>query len=152
MLTRWDPFAEIARLQDQFARWAGKEVPFGSTFSPAIDIYDDKDAVVIKAEVPGLKPDDVHLTIENNVLTLTGERKIEEREKREGYHRLERSYGSFSRSFTLPNSVDTDHVEADLAEGVLTVRVPKRAAPEPKRIDVKSSAGGRQSVKSEKPS
>jgi HSP20 family protein len=151
MLTRWDPFAEIARLQDQFARWAGKETPFGPSFTPAIDIFDEKDTIVVKAELPGIKSDDVKVTVEHNVLTITGERKLEQAEKREGYHRVEREYGSFSRSFTLPSSVDADHVEADLADGVLTVRVPKKPAPEPKSIEVKSGSQ-RQTIKTGKPS
>jgi len=151
MLTRWDPFAEIARIQDQFARWAGKEAPFGGTFSPPIDIYDDKDAIVVKAEMPGMKLEDIKLTVDDNVLTVSGERKLERADKQEGYHRIERAYGSFSRSFTLPNTVDSEHVEADLTDGVLTVRVPKKAAPEPKRIEVKTG-GGRQSLKAGKPS
>ena len=154
MLTRWDPFAEIARLQDQFARWAGsKEMPYAVPFAPAIDIYEDNDAIVVKAEVPGLRPDDVQISVEDNVLTLRGERKIEsESEKREGFHRRERSYGAFSRSFTLPATVDSEHIEADLSDGVLTLRVPKKAAPEPKRIEIKSGASGRQPVKTGKPS
>jgi HSP20 family protein len=152
MLTRWDPFAEIARIQDQFARWAGKESPFAGSFSPAIDIYDDKDAILVKAELPGIKLEDIQLSVENNVLTVTGERKLEKSEKQEGYHRIERAYGTFSRSFNLPNTVDAEHIDADLSDGVLTVRVPKKAAPEPKRIEVKTGAGGRQSVKAGKPS
>jgi len=152
MLTRWDPFAEIARIQDQFARWAGKEAPFGGTFSPPIDIYDDKDAIVVKAEVPGMKLEDIKLTVDDNVLTVSGERKLERADKQEGYHRIERAYGSFSRSFTLPRTVDSEHVEADLTDGVLSVRVPKKTAPEPKRIEVKTGGAGRQSIKAGKPS
>ena len=152
MLTRWDPFAEIARIQDQFARWAGKESPFGATFSPPIDIYDDKDAIVVKAEVPGIKHEDLKLSVDDNVLTVSGERKLERADKQEGYHRIERAYGSFSRSFTLPSTVDSEHVEADLTDGVLSVRVPKKTAPEPKRIEVKTGGGGRQAIKAGKPS
>jgi HSP20 family protein len=152
MLTRWDPFAEIARIQDQFARWAGRESPFVGTFSPAIDIFDEKDAILVKAEVPGIKSEDIKISVDNNVLTVTGERKLEQAEKKEGYHRIEREYGSFSRSFNLPATVDADHVEADMTDGVLTVRVPKKAAPEPKRIEVKTGSGGRQPVKTGKPS
>ena len=150
MLSRWDPLAEIGRLQDQFARWAGQEQ--GTTFTPPIDIFDDNDAIVVKAEVPGMKPDDVHISVENNVLTMRGERKLERADKREGYHRIERSYGSFVRSFSLPNGVDGEHVEAEMSDGLLTVRVPKKAAPEPKRIEVKAGGSGRQPMKNEKPS
>jgi len=152
MLSRWDPFSEIARLQDQFARWAGPEQGYGTTFSPAIDIFEDKDAIVVKADVAGTKPEDIHISVENNVLTVKGERKLERADKREGYHRIERSYGTFARSFTLSSNVDGEHIEADMADGVLTVRVPKKAAPEPKRIEVKAGSGGRQAMKTEKPS
>ena len=82
MLTRWDPFAEIARLQDQFARWAGsKEMPYAVPFAPAIDIYEDNDAIVVKAEVPGLRPDDVHISVEDNVLTLARRAEARDRER-----------------------------------------------------------------------
>ncbi len=139
-MNRWDPFAEIGRLQDQLMRWGGAEMPARSAFTPAVDIYEEKDAIFVKAELPGVKPEDVHIQIENNLLTIRGERKLENEDKREGYHRIEGSYGPFSRSFSLPSTVDTERVEAEMNNGVLTVRIPKKAVPEPKRIQVKSAA------------
>jgi HSP20 family protein len=102
-----------------------------------VDIYEDADAIYVKAALPGVKPGDVNISVENNVLTLSGERKLERSEEREGYHRLESSYGCFTRSFALPESVKADEVEADLTEGILTIRIPKKPEVAPKRIEVK---------------
>jgi HSP20 family protein len=141
-LTRWDPFAEIARLQDQLFRGYGLDMPRreAGAFAPAVDIYEEKDAYFVKAELPGVKAEDVHVSVENGVLTLKGERKFEREEKRENYHRIERSYGEFTRSFSLPKTVDAENVRANMAEGVLTLTIPKKAAPEPKRIQVGTGA------------
>jgi HSP20 family protein len=137
-LNRWDPFSEIARLQDEMSRQLiGSERRTGG-FVPAVDIFEDKDAIYLKAELPGAKPDEVNVHVENEILTLKGERKLEKSEDREGYHRIERTYGSFTRSFALPNNVSAEGVEADMADGVLTVKVPKRAESQPKKIAVKS--------------
>jgi HSP20 family protein len=144
MMNRWDPFADIARLQDQLGRWStgGREATTGA-FAPPIDICEEKNAIVVRAELPGLKAEDVHVNVENDVLTIRGERKFERDENRETYHRIERSYGTFTRSFSLPKTVDGNQVEADLTDGILTVRIPKKTAPEPKRIDVRSGGGGK---------
>jgi HSP20 family protein len=140
-LTRWDPFSEIQRLTDQvFRAWGGESATRG--FAPAVDIYEDDNAIYVKAELPGVRPEDVHVDVENHTLTLRGERKLEHEEKREGYHRIESSYGSFTRSFALPESSDTEKVEADMSEGVLQVKIPKKAEVSPKRIEVKSKGGG----------
>jgi HSP20 family protein len=138
-LSRWDPFGEMQRLTDQMFRAFGGDVE-RRTFAPAVDIYEDDTSISLKAELPGVKPEDVNISVENNVLTMSGERKLERSEEREGYHRLERSYGSFTRSFALPESVNADDVEADLSDGVLTLRIPKRAQVAAKRIEVKSHA------------
>jgi HSP20 family protein len=149
MLTRWDPFAEISRLQDQLFRpWLGEGR--ATAFAPAVDIYEDDAAITVKAELAGMKPEEIKINVENNVLTLSGERQLEHEEKREGYHRIERSYGSFTRSFVLPESVDADKVEAEMTEGVLTVRIPKKKEIEPKRIEVKSKGGESTKVESAK--
>jgi HSP20 family protein len=136
-LSRWDPFGEMQRLTDQMFRAFGGDVE-RRTFAPAVDIYEDDAAICVKAELPGVKPGDVKISVENNVLTFSGERKLERSDEREGYHRLERSYGNFTRSFALPESIKADEVEADLTDGVLTLRIPKRAEVAPKRIEVKS--------------
>jgi HSP20 family protein len=149
-LNRWDPFTEIARLQDEMSRQLiGSERRTGG-FVPAVDIFEDKDAIFLKAELPGVKPEEVNVHVENNILTLTGERKLEKSEDREGYHRIERTYGTFTRSFALPNNVSAEGVEADMADGVLTVKVPKKAEAQPKKIAVKS--GVTRDLKPGKPS
>jgi HSP20 family protein len=137
-LNRWDPFSEIARLQDEMSRALHPAERRSVGFVPAVDIFEDKEAIYVKAELPGVKPEEVKLHVENNILTLTGERKFEKEDKRDGYHRVERSYGTFTRSFALPSSVASDQVAADLTDGVLTVKVPKKAEVQPKRIEVKA--------------
>jgi len=139
-LNRWDPFTEIARLQDEMTRHLAPAERRSTGFIPPVDIYEDKEAIYMKAELSGVKPEEVKLHVENNILTLTGERKFEKDEKKEGYHRVERSYGTFTRSFALPSSVQADQVAADMTDGVLTVKVPKRAEVQPKRIEVRSGA------------
>ena len=138
ILSRWDPFHEMQRLTDQLFRgFTGQGVEM-QTFAPAVDIYEDEGMITVSAQVPGVKSEDVHIDVENNVLTLTGERKLEREDKREGYHRIESSYGSFTRSFVLPESADAEKVDANLSDGVLTVRIPKRPEAAPKRIEVKA--------------
>jgi HSP20 family protein len=149
-LNRWDPFTEIARLQDEMSRqFLGKERR-AEGFVPPVDIHEDSDAIYVQAELPGVKAEEVHVNVENNILTLTGERKFEKDEKREGFRRVERSYGTFTRSFALPNSIAGDQVQAELTDGVLTVKLPKKAEVQPKRIEVKSSKS--QQLKPGKPS
>lgn len=152
-LNRWDPFTEIARLQDEMTRhWS--QAPQGerraASFAPAVDIFEDKDAIYVKAEIPGVKAEEVNIHVENNVLTLSGERKLAKAEDKDGYHRIERVYGTFTRSFALPNNVVSDQVEAELTDGILSVKLPKKAEPQPKKIAVK--AGGGVSVKPGQPS
>jgi HSP20 family protein len=137
-LNRWDPFTEIARLQDEMTRHLHPTERRASGFVPPVDIYEDKDAIFVKAELPGVKSEDVQVHVENNILTVSGERKLEKKEDREGYHRVERTYGTFTRSFALPNNVAADQVEAELTDGVLNVRIPKKATAQPKRITVKN--------------
>lgn len=135
-LSRWDPFGEMQRLTDQmFRAWGGPGERQG--FAPAVDIYEDDDAITVGAELPGVRPEDVRIDVENNVLTISGERKLEREENREGYHRIESSYGSFTRSFALPESVDPTKVEAEIDQGILTVRIAKKPEVAPKRIQVK---------------
>ncbi|MGF1469497.1 MAG: Hsp20/alpha crystallin family protein [Sandaracinaceae bacterium] len=136
-ITRWDPFSEISRLQSDLNRMWG-ESP-SSSFAPAVDIFEEESAILLKAEVPGMRSEDIHVNIDNGVLSLSGERKLENEEKREGYHRVERRYGSFTRSFVLPKTVDPEAIEADLSDGVLTLRLPKVPAAQPRRIAVKGS-------------
>jgi HSP20 family protein len=137
-LNRWDPFTEIARLQDEMSRQFLPSERRGGGFVPPVDIREEKDAIYVMAELPGVKADEVQLHVENNILTLTGERKFNKEEKTEGYRRVERSYGTFTRSFALPNSVAGDQVQAEMNDGILTVKLPKKTEVQPRKIEVKS--------------
>lgn len=138
-ITRWDPFEEMERLTGRFL--GGNEPKAGQVLAPAVDVFEDDDRIELKAELPGLKPEDVQIDVHDNVLTLSGERRLEREEDREGYRRIERSYGRFSRSFTLPRHVDQDNIRAEMREGVLSLTLPKREQQRGRRIDVQSSEG-----------
>ena len=133
MLVRWDPLEEMNRLHDHFLSGKGLSK---QAFRLAVDIREEDDAFYVDAEVPGLSAEDVKVDVEKNVLTLSGERKVEKEEAEGTYRRVERHYGSFSRSFSLPETVDTDSISADLKDGVLELRLPKKEAPTPKQISV----------------
>src|SRR5213592_1042833 len=125
VLTRWDPFREFSTLQDRMNRLFQQsygdreEALTTSTFAPAVDVYEDEHNVTLKIEVPGIDEKDIDIRVENNLLTVHGERKIEKEEKEENYRRVERQYGSFTRTFTLPSSVDSGQVSAHYDNGVL---------------------------------
>lgn len=145
MLSRWDPFTELSRLQDEVFRAFGQEERNGAqalAFRPAVDIVEGKDAIWLKAELPGVKTEDVHIEVEKNVLTLRGERKNEEKVEKDNFYRYERRFGQFARSFVLPENVDGNAIDAEMKDGILTVRLPKKAAEQPRKIEVK--AGGSQ--------
>jgi HSP20 family protein len=145
-IVRWEPFRSLVSLQermnrlfDESARGLGRSQEEDWTmgaWAPPVDIYEQGNDVVLKAELPGVDPKDVDIRIENNVLTLKGERKLEDEIKQESYHRVERSYGSFTRAFTLPSTVDTGNVKADYKDGVLRITLPKREEAKPKQIRV----------------
>jgi HSP20 family protein len=135
MLGRWDPFAELSRIQDDFARVAGTARRNGGhAFTPAVNIYQGKDAILVNVEVPGVRSEDVQIGVENNVLTVSGERRLPKED--EGWQRVESVYGTFSRSFALPSTVDSAGIEASMDAGILTVRVPRRAETQPRKIKV----------------
>ena len=136
MLVRWDPFEEMNRLHDHFLSGRGLTK---QAFQVAVDIREEHDAFFVDAEVPGLAAEDVHIDVEKNVLTIRGERKVEKEEIEDTYRRVERQYGSFTRSFTLPETVDADSISADLNNGVLALRLPKKEAPTPRSISVNAS-------------
>ena len=144
VLTRWEPFREFSTLQDRMNRLFREsynepgrdESLVASGFAPAVDVYEDEHNVTLKLEVPGVKQDDLDVQVENNTLTIRGERKFEKEEKEENFQRIERRYGSFSRSFTLPNTIDTDSVNANYENGVLKVELAKREEAKPKQIKV----------------
>jgi len=138
-IIRWDPFREMTQVQNQFNRlvdqmWGGRQ----ESWLPAVDVFDNKDAVVLKAELPGMNPDDIQIEVEDNVLTLKGERKFEETLDEERYYRDERRYGSFQRSLALPQGVKADEIQANYDDGILTVTVPKAEEEKPKKIEVKA--------------
>jgi len=136
MLVRWDPLEEMNRLHDHFLSGRGLTK---QAFQVAVDIREEDDAFFVDAEVPGLAAEDVHIDVEKNVLTIRGERKVEKEEIEDTYRRVERQYGSFTRSFTLPETVDADSISADLNNGVLALRLPKKEAPTPRSISVNAS-------------
>jgi len=141
MITRWDPFREFVTLQDRMNRLfrdtQGQEEELTTTtFAPPVDVYEDEHNITLKIEVPGIDEKDIDVRIENNTLTVHGERKFEKEEKEENYRRVERQYGSFTRTFTLPSTVDADKVQADYDKGVLKVKLAKKAEAKPKQIKV----------------
>ena len=139
-LVRWDPARELAsmevdRLNHMFSNFYGEG--FSRSWVPAVDIYETpQHETIIKAELPEMKREEIGLTFENNVLTISGERKLDEQVARDRFQRLERFYGSFSRSFTLPATVDAAQITASYKDGVLTVRIPQREEAKPKQITV----------------
>jgi HSP20 family protein len=141
VLTRWEPFREFSTLQDRMNRLFRQSFHEGgrdeslatSSFAPAVDVYEDEHTVALKIEVPGIDEKDIDIRLENNTLTVHGERKIE---KEENYRRVERQYGSFTRTFTLPTTVDSEKVSANYDKGVLKVTLPKKAEAKPKQIKV----------------
>ena len=148
-LTRWDPSKEMDVLQNRLAKFfglapastttGGQELMTLAEWTPSVDISEDDKEWLIKAEIPEVKKEDVKVTVENGVLTVTGERKFEKEEKDKKYHRIERSYGNFYRSFTLPEGADTEHVDARYANGVLTLKLKKSPQFAPKHIKVQVS-------------
>jgi len=143
VLTRWDPYRELSSLQDRMNRLFNASFGEGrdealttSSFAPAVDVYEDEHNVTLKIEVPGIDEKDIDVRVENNTLTVHGERKLEQEEKEENYRRIERQYGSFTRTFTLPNTVDTDSVSANYDKGVLKIKLAKKAEAKPKQIKV----------------
>ena len=140
-LVRWDPVRELAgmeidRLHRMFADFYGGE-PFGRGMLPAVDIFENEQhEVVIKAELPEMKREDIHITFENNILTIAGERKAQHETKRDTFQRIERQYGSFTRSFAVPATVDAGAIGAAYKDGVLTITLPQREDAKPKQITV----------------
>jgi HSP20 family protein len=150
LLTRWEPLREFSTMQDRMNRMnrlfresyspEGPEEALTTTsFAPPVDIYEDEHNITLKLEVPGINENDIDVQIDNNTLTVHGERKMEKEEKEENFRRVERQYGSFTRSFTLPSSVDPQQVSADYNQGVLKIKLAKKAEAKPKQIKVNVS-------------
>ena len=147
LLTRWEPFREFSTMQDRMNRMNRlfresyspedpEEALTTTSFAPPVDIYEDEHNITLKLEVPGIDEKDIDVRIENTTLTVHGERKIEKEEKEENFRRVERQYGSFTRSFTLPSSVDPAQVSAHYDKGVLKIKLAKKAEAKPKQIKV----------------
>jgi HSP20 family protein len=142
MLVRWNPFRELSSLQGEMNRLFegfGRRPPTAETptlWSPAVDVYEDEHNIVFKAELPGMNKDDIEVLFENGLLTLKGERKLEKEVKEENYHQVERSYGRFVRSFTVPAAVEAEKIAANFKEGLLEVVLPKAEEAKPKTIAV----------------
>ncbi len=139
-VVRFDPFRDITTLRDEmnrlFTRTLGEGAAAGSAWTPAVDIFDQADAILLKAELPGLTPDDIDIEVDDNVLTVKGERRFEDKVEEGRYYRLERAYGHFQRSLTLPQGVKADDISASFDAGVLTVTVPKAEEVKPRKIAV----------------
>ena len=143
-IVRWEPLRELSSLQTEMNRLfnAAFDSPSGGggggarRWTPAMDLLETEEAFVLRADLPGLGEDDVSIELEDNVLTVSGERKAEHEERREGFYRMERAYGTFSRSLTLPKGVDPEAVSAGFERGVLEVRIPKPAERKPRKIAI----------------
>lgn len=150
-VVKYDPFRDLRGLQDEmnrlfsgtFSRGSQDEVLRGA-WSPSVDIFENKNEIVLEAELPGMTADDVNISIENNVLTLHGERRFEKKDESDNFHRVERSYGSFTRSFTLPPTVSSENANAEFQNGVLRLTLAKREEAKPRRIEIKASGEGSQ--------
>ena len=146
-LTRWDPFRELDDLQTRLSTLFGRspirkngekrEALTVAEWAPLVDIVEDEKEYLIKAELPEVKKEDIKIGVQDDVLTISGERQYEKEEKNKKYHRVERAYGSFARSFTLPEDSDGDKLSAEFKDGVLKVHLPKSEKAKPKRIEVK---------------
>lgn len=140
-LVRWDPFRELTALQSEVNRLLGRsmagETSERQSWLPSMDVVESEGDIKFKAELPGMKPEDIRIEMEDNVLTISGERKFEEKVREDKYYRIERRYGSFSRSIALPQNVRADQIEANYENGVLEVTIPKAEETKPKKIEVK---------------
>ena len=143
-LTRWDPFRDLSIMQDRMNRlfedaghgWRGDEPTATTTWSPAVDIYETENEIQVQAELPGVDRKDISLNLEKNVLTLKGERRFEKETTQENYHRIERAYGGFSRSFSIPAVVDEEKIRAEYKDGILKIALPKKDQVKPKQISI----------------
>jgi HSP20 family protein len=144
-ITRWDPFRDLGILQERMNRvfedaavrgWKNDEPSATTSWSPAVDIYETDSEIMVQAELPGIDRKDIALQLENNVLTLKGDRRFEKETNQENYHRIERSYGGFSRAFTIPTIVDEDKIRADYKDGILKIALPKKEQVKAKQIKI----------------
>jgi len=146
-IIRWDPFRDLVTLREKMNRLFEDAVTgrgedkdlVTSSWAPAVDIYEDENQLVLTAEVPGIEEKDIEIKLEDNTLSIHGERKMEKETKEENYHRIERAYGSFYRSFTLPNYIDQEKIRAEHENGVLKITMPKRPELKPRKVKILKS-------------
>jgi HSP20 family protein len=143
-IIRWTPFRDLVTVREKmndifeeaFTSRGEEKDMVASTWTPSVDIYENENELVLSAEAPGIEDKDIEIKIENNTLSIQGERKIEKETKEENYHRIERSYGSFYRSFTLPTNINQDNIKAEYDNGVLRISMPKKPELKPKKVKV----------------
>lgn len=146
-IAKYDPFRELRGLQDEMTRLftgalpaqISREEMLNGSWMPSVDIFENKENLILEADLPGMTRDDFDLTIENNVITLKGERRFEKKAEGDNYHRVERAYGSFTRSFTLPQTVKAEGATADFKNGILLVTLPKREESKARRIEISAN-------------
>lgn len=157
-ITKYDPFREVRSLQDEvnrlfttaFPSATGREDMLSGAWYPKVDIFENSENLVLEAELPGMKHDDFELSFENNVLTLKGERRFEKKDEGDNYHRVERSYGAFTRSFTLPPTVTADGARAEFENGVLHISLPKREETKARKIEITTTDTGAKTIEAAK--
>lgn len=155
-IIKYDPFREMRSLQDEVNRLFASSFSRGGSgsnsesdlmrgaWSPQVDIFENRNEIVLEAELAGMKPEDVEISIENNVLTIRGERRFEKKDDSDNFHRVERSYGSFTRSFTLPPTVRSEQANAEFENGILRLTLAKREEAKPRRIEIKATGANAQ--------
>lgn len=151
---KYDPFRELRSLHDEMNRLFSGSTPDRGEFargawSPNVDIYEDKEHLFVEAELPGMQREDFEVSVENSVLTLKGERKFEKKTEGDNYHRVERSYGSFTRQFTLPQTITAEGAVADFENGVLKVSLPKREETKARKIEIKAAKEPAKAIEAE---
>jgi HSP20 family protein len=149
-ITRWDPFRDLMSIQSELNRLfgrtyggqsdAGTAVGSGSAWVPALDAYETPDKIVVTLELPGIEPDDVDVTVEDSTLTVSGTREFYNEVSEDNFHRVERRFGSFSRTITLPSTANAEAIDARFDKGVLTIEIPKVEEAKPKKISIKATA------------
>jgi HSP20 family protein len=156
-ITRWDPFQDMLTLREAMSQLFEESVvsptgarSSGQSFVPALDLSETPEAFLVEAAVPGLKPEDLNITVENNILTISGEVRQDEERKERNYHRVERRFGSFQRIMTLPNTVKADQISATLENGVLHLSIPKTEEVKPRRISVGVTQNGQKAIEANK--
>lgn len=139
MICHFNSIPQLSSLQDLLFNNIHFKPQYETKFQPAVDVYEDKEALSLYVEVPGVRLEDINIDVDQSILTIKGERKLQHEDQTKNYHRVERAHGSFSRVFTLPRTLDTDKIEARLEHGLLTLRIPKKEDVKPRKIEIANS-------------